>query len=256
LSFPGPETGNWPEGPYVARLFRESGAAGNERELVAEVGYALGEGPATAIDPMPTDAGSEFPVFPWPPPQPTTRTVLERPLVAGSAITLGEVADRLTAALGSQGYSEHSFYAVPGGFALATRLEQIEFDGTPKPEPLRWSSALPPRELFSLADFVRALFTAPVGHYRVIVFIVNDQPFAASGETVSGDEALAWVGAGLNRLPDSIAAAPFAEQHVGTAMIYQFQKAGHEQEPIPNPEGAAAAARQLERSGILAALGQ
>jgi hypothetical protein len=115
---------------------------------------------------------------------------------------------------------------------------------------------LPPRELFSLADFVRALFTAPVGHYRVIVFIVNDQPFAASGETVSGDEALAWVGAGLNRLPDSIAAAPFAEQHVGTAMIYQFQKAGHEQEPIPNPEGAAAAARQLERSGILAALGQ
>jgi hypothetical protein len=255
LSFPGPENGSWPEGPYVARLLRESDAGGGERELVAEVGYALGEEPATA-DPMPTDTGNEIPTFPWPPPQPTTRTVLERTLVAGTAITLGGVADRLTAALGSQGYSEHGFYAVPGGFALATRLEQIEFDGTPKPEPLRWSSALPPRELFSLNDFVRALFTAPVGHYRVIVFVLNDRPFAASGETVSGDEALAWVGAGLNRLPDSIAARPFSERYVATAMIYQFQKAGHEQEPVPNPDGAAAAARQLERSGILTALGQ
>jgi hypothetical protein len=90
----------------------------------------------------------------------------------------------------------------------------------------------------------------------VIVFVVNDQPFAASGEPVSGDEALAWVGAGLNRLPDSIAARPFGERHAGTAMIYQFRKAGHEQEPIANPDGAETAARQLERSGILAALGQ
>lgn len=251
LSFPAPENISWPEGPYVARLFLESEEGGADREPVGEVSYALGEMPATA-----GPGNGEIPFFPWPPPKPTTQMVLERTLVAGAATSLGEVADRLTTALGNLGYSEHGFYAVPGGFALATRLEQIEFDGTPKPEPLRWSSALPPRELFSLSDFVRALFAAPVGHYRVIVFVVNDQPFAASGEPVSGEEALAWVGAGLNRLPESIAARPFGERHAGTAMIYQFQKTGHEQEPRANPDGAESAARQLERSGILAALGQ
>jgi len=101
-----------------------------------------------------------------------------------------------------------------------------------------------------------ALFQGTEGHYRVIVFIVNDQAFAASGETVSGEEAPAWVGAGLNRLPDSIADRPFTERHAGTAMIYQFHRVGHEQDPIANPDGAATAVRQLERSGILTALGQ
>jgi hypothetical protein len=254
LSFPGPENWSWPEGPYVARLFIEADEGGSDRELLGEVHYALGEMPMDAAPPL--DANGEIPTFPWPPPQPTTQMVLEATLLAAGATTLGGVADRLTTVLGNLGYSEHGFYAVPGGFALATRLEQIEFDGTPKPEPLRWSSALPPRELFSLSDFVRALFTAPEGHYRVIVFVVNDQAFAASGETVSGEEALAWIGAGLNRLPDSIADRPFTERHAGTAMIYQFHRVGHEQEPIANPDGAETAARQLERSGILTALGQ
>jgi hypothetical protein len=206
---------------------------------------------------MPGDRNGddEIPLFPWPPPQPTTLTVLDQTLFEDGEDSLGQVANRLVAALERVGYSEGSFYAVPGGFALATRLEQIQFDGTPKPEPGRWSAALPPREGFSLADFVRALFSAPEGHYRVIVFVVNDRAFATSSETVSREEAQAWLHAGLNRLPASIADMPFERNHAITALIYQFRKVGQEREPIANPDGAAAAERQLERSGILGALG-
>jgi hypothetical protein len=263
LAFRGPENWSWPDGPYVARMLLDRDATDGERELLGEVGYALGELLAAArFDDLPAaaepprDGSPRIPTFPWPPPLPTTRTVLDRALVAADATTLGEVAERLTTALGGLGYSEHSFYSVPGGFALATRLEQIEFDGTPKSEPQRWSAALPPRELFSLADFIAALFTAPEGHYRVIVFVVNDRPFASSGEEATREEALRWLSGGLDRLPAEIGDAAFGDDHAGTALIYQFQKLGHEREPIANPDGAAPAAVQLARSRILDALAE
>jgi hypothetical protein len=255
LAFAGPDTRQWPEGRYAALLSLAPAVdVVARRHRIGEVAYAIGQDlPHT----VPRAAAPvAIPTFPWPPPRPTTRAVLERALLAADAATLGEVAERLTAALGRAGYAEHSFYAVPGGFALATRLEQIEFDGTPIPEPARWSMAFPPRERFSLADYIRALFTAPEAHYRVIVFVVTDRPFRASDETVGPDEALAWIGAGLDRLPDPIGRNRFGPQHAGTALIYQFRKIGHEREPIPNPDGAAAAAHQLERSRILTELGR
>ena len=107
-----------------------------------------------AAEPPPLDGpppgespGDDIVSFPWPPPTPTTQAVLDRTLLARNAATLGDVAERLTTALAGLGYSERSFYRAPGGFALATRLEQIEFNGTPKAEPLRWSAGLPPREI-------------------------------------------------------------------------------------------------------------
>jgi hypothetical protein len=248
LAFAGPETSGWPEDSYAARLLLES----ERGYLMPIAGIAFGIGEQM---PMTTPGDEEgIPTFPWPPPRPTTLTVLDRTLLPDGETTLGEIGELLTSALRRARYAEGSFYSVPGGFALATRLEQIEFDGTPKPEPGRWSAALPPRELFSLSDFVRALFTAPEGHYRVIVFVVNDRAFAASEETVTREMAQAWLAGGLNRLPASIAQASFGHGHAITALVYQFHKVGQQREPIPNPDGAAAAEQQLDRSGILAAL--
>ena len=251
LAFSGPDTSSWPENSYLVSLTLQS-----ERGTInplGEISYGVGEEPAMA-NAGEGNGGEDIPTFPWPPPEPTTLTVLERVMVADGVVSLGEVADRLTAALARAGYSERSFYAVPGGFALATRLEQIDFDGTPKPEPGRWSAGFPPREVFSLSDFVSALFMAPEGHYRVIVFVVNDRPFSASGEAVSSEEADAWLHGGLNLLPASIADLRFDQSHEVTALIYQYRKVGHQGRPVANPDGAAAAASQLERSGILAAL--
>jgi len=195
-----------------------------------------------------------IPRFPWPPPKPTSRTPVERSLLArGGQATLGDVARHLEAALSRVGYGERSYYAVPGGFALATRLEQITPDGRPRPDPLRWSTALPEQPVFSLGDYLRALFAAPKGDYRVIVFIVTDQPFATSGRAASDAQAEAWLSGGIDRLPRALQARPFGSDVEASALVYQFRKTSHDA-PAVALESGASAASQLDRSGILTAL--
>src|SRR3546814_16299501 len=81
---------------------------------------------------------------------------------------------------------------------MVARLEQIKADGTPKPVPMRWSTALPSRDIFSLRDYFSALFSAPEGHYRAIVFVVSAKPFATSRGPASRRHAAAWLHGGLN----------------------------------------------------------
>jgi hypothetical protein len=90
----------------------------------------------------------------------------------------------------------------------------------------------------------------------VIVFVVTNQPFSTEARPVSQEEAAAWVGGGLDRLPQSIAMTPLRDAHVGSALVYQFRKVGQAGAAKANPDGAEPAAKQLERSGVLAALSQ
>jgi hypothetical protein len=209
----------------------------------------------------PESGGSSVPAFPWPPPRPATRHALGGDRL-GSPETLGAAAERLLAALDASGYAEHSFFSVqpdpavaPEGFALVTRLEQIDPDGSPRPGAERWSVALPEREIFSLGDFVRALFSAPEGHYRVIVFTVTGRPVAPSDDAPSRDDAGRWLGTGLARLPPALAELPWTRDHAVTALIYQFRQVGSGTEPQVNPPDAPPARDQLQRTGILAGLG-
>ena len=101
----------------------------------------------------------------WPPPRPSTRRTLARHLLTGSAAapTLEYVSGRLQAALEGNGYVEYSYYSVPGGFALATRLERIHPDGRSMTVPKRWQVAHEPLTRFDLAEYLRALLREP--HY-------------------------------------------------------------------------------------------
>lgn len=197
--------------------------------------------------------GHATPAFPWPPPKPTTSTVLDRAWLPRNAQTLGAAAGRLEQALIATGFLEHSYYSVPGGFALVTRLEQIRADGALKPANERWSTAVPRHKVFNLADYLVALFTAPQGHYRVIVFVVTDRAIVTGAEGASEDEITDWLGEGMNRLPADIANAPFTAAHAASALIYQIRKTDVGTPEI-NPEGAPPARTQLERAGIVAAL--
>lgn len=235
--------------------------AGTYRVLVetpagdsATLRFAVGAPEQATIDPP-------APAFPWPPPRPATRHALGGDRL-GSPETLGAAADRLLAALDAAGYAEHSFFSIqpdpatpPEGFALVTRLEQIEPDGRPRPGAERWSVELPEREIFSLGDFVRALFSAPEGHYRVIVFTVTGQPVAPSGDEPTREQAGEWLGTGLARLPPGLGDLPWTRDHAVTALIYQFRQVGTGTEPLVNPPDAPPAREQLERTGILAGLG-
>ena len=78
---------------------------------------------------------------------------------------LGDVDSILSNVLHGNGYVEQSYYAVPDGFALVTKLDQINTDGTSKALSDRWSIAPANVSLsyFSLRSYLPALFTAAPG---------------------------------------------------------------------------------------------
>lgn len=258
LVFASPDTRSWPVGEYSAQLSLEGRGIGSIRpRKLTELEFVAGRDSPYRYFRAPARESAlprSIPHFAWPPPRPTSRTLVERTLLAEDNATLGSMANRLEVALTLAGYSERSFFAAPNGFVLATRLEQIEFDGTPRPDESRWSHALPRREIFSLRDYMVALFTAPEGHYRVIVFVVSDEPFAPSDEDVTESEARGWLHGGVERLPPEVANIAISDEHACSALVYQFKKQGHHREPILHPDGAPAADMHLVRSGILNAL--
>lgn len=215
--------------------------------------------PAPALPP-PSANGAGRPVvpalpdFPWPPPRYSAFEVLDRGWLApGADARLGAAAQRLEAAFDAAGYVERSYYRVPGGFALASRAEQIHADASPYPAPERWSVD-PEGAGRSFADRLRALFNAPPGHYRVIVFVVTDQDFAAAARTAPEAEARAWVSGGGLRLPSAIAAQPFTSAHYASALIYEFERRSESEQADVRVPSAAPGRVHLEKGGLWQAL--
>lgn len=195
---------------------------------------------------------ARLPDFPWPPPRPSAQTLIPRQeVLAGlpANTSLGAVGRRLSAALDAAGYSERSFYAAPGGFALVARLERIRPDGTPEPDQFRFS---PPGtgEPFSLAAYVQQLFFAPEGFYRQIVFIVNDQAFVATGRELTAEEAQDLLTSGTNRLPASFNTRRFTDTHEVTALIYEYRKGAADRDVETLVPGRLSARQHLQRAGV------
>ncbi len=179
-----------------------------------------------AADASAERAEEAFPAFPWPPPKASAFTVVGLDLLTRDAPTptLQALADRLEAALEAAGYGERSYYAVPGGFALVARLEQIYPDGTPKKAPDRWSMAVRAMNRFSLTEYFKALFRGTPGHFRVLVFVVTPHPFTQADVEVGVREGRAWLAGGMNALPPSIGARPRPDDVRCTALIYAFER--------------------------------
>lgn len=189
--------------------------------------------PAAGVTPMPR--------FPWPPPKPAAFGVIPRGLIQAPGIkieTLGAVADRIDSALIASGYAERSFHAAPNGFAMVTRLERIRPDGRPDLD-RRWLGVAEATE-FSLERYLTALFFGDPGRYRLIVFVVTDQTFAATGKPLTSKEGDKLLTGGYVTLPSRFDALPFTARHDVTALVYEFEK----------PEGGEV--RRVERSRLSA----
>src|SRR6185436_8937946 len=117
-------------------------------------------------------AEPEIPAFPWPVPKATATIDVPRKLIIGSTNTptFGSVAERIASALDHAGYGERSYYALADGhgIAIATQLEQINDDGTPVVQARFEGGATPSTEQFSLTHYVKALFSARSGRFRII----------------------------------------------------------------------------------------
>jgi hypothetical protein len=194
-------------------------------------------------------SSTSVPQFPWPPPQGSASYVLPDRFIA-SRHTMGEVTEAILVALEQNGYVERSFFQTPAaGVALVTRLERINDDGSSYPEQQRWPTVrgVPDTDLLS---FLRGLFFVESGHYRVIVFIVQSQPFAQSPQPPTEDQVRNWLTSGVNVLPPEIALRPFDGGHV-TAIVYEFASDGTSVHLV---QSALTGKEHLEKAGVLSLL--
>ena len=201
----------------------------------------------------------KLPEFPFPPPDPSARLRIPNGSLVGNtrAPSFGSVAKRVETALASNGYSELGYFAVPGGFTLVTQIERINPDATPSARQ-RWNIVVEPVSLtsFSIEAYVRALLQHDAGFFRVIVFVFSSEPFTASGKKVPIDQAMKWIDKGANTLPREVAAQPYGEDMVCTALIYEFEIHTHGADAKlrkPSPHDGTV---HLRANGFLRALGE
>lgn len=196
---------------------------------------------------------ASFPVFPWEPPHPTTwvRIPDEFKLNGASQRTLGELAKRLEAGLNQCGYNEKGYYDVPGGFAVVCKVEQLDRNWAPQPEPDRWAEGTGPLRRFSLLAYLERLFLAHPGRYRLLVFVFTDAPFSFKAETLSKQDGRKLLFGGSTGLPDDVAARRTSPNTQCVALIYEFKKDGEQDEAQFVAAETVGAKIQLERNGLL-----
>ncbi len=164
---------------------------------------------------------NSLPKFPWPPPRYSSMLTfgqeVRRDLLGRSTDTLGTVQKRLTRTLSriDPGF-ESGLFAVPGGFVMLTRLEQINQQGGGLPGNNRWKDVRPPPS--SLTDILIRLFAAPPGYYRSIAFVfTSDTNFGRSNVPLPD------YSDGGRTLPPAIAKIKYADRNAH-AIVYSFRR--------------------------------
>ncbi len=167
--------------------------------------------------------------FPWPPPTASAWVEVPSDLINPNAIvepTLGQVNEVILSGLNESGYIEKSYYPIPDGFAVVTRLERINEDGTYKDEDRFNQNLGDDGSLFSIGVFFKRLFFAEKGTYRVVVFAVTSESIAFSGNLINREDAEEWLVSGHLGLPSEIAQNSYSKFHSTHALIYEFKKTG------------------------------
>jgi hypothetical protein len=169
----------------------------------------------------------QIPLFPWPPPRASSESSIKLKAHAQPFKHLSDIDAALTVALDYAGYEERSYFSVPQGFALVTRLEQTLADGRPMEGEERW--AVEPNRSpgpFSIESYLqRLLLSASPGYFRILVFVVTPVPFSQADAVVDRDAAMSWLGKGFNRLPESVGGIECSATttYLFTALVYEFE---------------------------------
>lgn len=140
--------------------------------------------------------------------------------------TLESVSVKLETELDRRGYSS-GFFCVPGGFAMATKLERIRADKQPYPGDARWvtdpQGLLDLREGFSLSRVFDALVNADPGRYRMMIFYVTDRPVTPTNQPPT--TAILDI---ADNAPDEVPAyfdeIPYTAAHRVRVLVYEFAR--------------------------------
>ena len=217
---------------------------------------APGPAPATAAPPpQPARLPSDYPTFPLPAPRPSAKIDLPVTLLGAQVATVGAAEQALRLELARRGYDDRSYYAVPGGFALATRAERFLPDGRSAQPPRRWAMA--PSALIDWAQlrnprqWVEAFRRADPGRYRVLVFLVTTQDRTTGGAAVNIKTAEAWTEGGADRLPRAIAGLPLTPDHHVEVLVYEFARAAVNADPAFVRNSSLGARGHLHGAGLV-----
>jgi hypothetical protein len=206
----------------------------------------------TTTVPFDSETESSLPEFPWPPPPSSTSYVLPDAFFAKTP-TMGSAVKLILASLERNGYVEWSFFRTKrGGVALVTRLERINDDGSSAMASERWPSEASRSVSVDLFKFWRGLFFVEPGHYRIIVFILEDFPFTQGGKGVTSPEANKWLHDGSNGLPPAVEETPYTSTFHCYALIYEFANDGSVERRVV--DSSLTGKQHLEKSGILATI--
>ena len=217
--------------------------------LAPEKADAVATSRGAALDQDKADADT-VPFFPWPPPASSARYVFPQETFS-SYSTVGDVSTAILKALERSGYVERGFFRTePGGVVLVTRLEKIGGDGSPAPEQERWPAGFESTPV-GFIDFVRGLFYAKAGHYRVIAFVLQEKAFTQSEQKATGKDAETWLAEGAFKLPAWLANRPFGKDSTCTALIYEFESDGA---AVKSVVSSLTGKQHLQKAGVLTGL--
>lgn len=193
--------------------------------------------------------------FDWPPPAPSTTVAIPRALllmgVDPEDQTLETVASRLETALIDAGYVEFGYQSVGcTGFALVTRMEQINEEGQPLQGTARFE---PPSDEvpWSLGGFIRQLIGVPPGYYRQIVFVATEKPLETTGEAATREELDTMLAeADEQELPAGMVGLPYTRGHKLHVLVYEFEKRRGEEDAVQLTPSRLIAQTHIEAAGI------
>lgn len=195
------------------------------------------------------------PLFPWPPPNASAIINLTDNYTSfASCNNYGDVSSILDRALVSNSY-EKVYFSVPGGFAIVTKLEVINEDGSSKDQPDRYDiNYISAKRIISLRDYIRSLFFGKSGYYRTIVFVITDKPFALSNDSITELEMKEIIPKGETFLSEAFKKYSFTKNHNVIALIYEFEIKESDKIPVLSIPSRLTGINHLVKSNILAQL--
>lgn len=118
---------------------------------------------------------------------------------------------------------DYSYYLFKDGYAIITKIEQINPDGSCKTdEEGRWHLELDPLTKFNFREYFKALLGVNKGLYRVIIFIVSKKTWINHNISFTRENAINEWSTGSQYLPDTILTKPLSDKYKVTVNIYEF----------------------------------
>ena len=209
----------------------------------------------TPVNPQNTPSKQEEGQFSFPPPRATDFTIKRELAVIPLKNFFAELEAKLKNA-GYRGENNYTHFSHGSEFALVTRLEQINEDGTPLSGSIRWTEFVPPANSF--ASYTNYLLKGKRAYFRSIAFVVSQEEFnplrglPPAFETVKG-----WMITGnpflVDTGPGSVAGQETVlnEKYKCYVLIYIFEKHTSEDAVAFRDSFPISAEQQLKQMNIV-----